>query len=291
MHAHHSTPQLREELWEELPEDAMRQSRTLPPEEVIYQRLDAALHPALRSNFKIQENWDTAPEMVSPMMTGANPQAAAFLPLSGEPADEDPRDQTAHGKRRRRRSRVPSPELDGRHRHRRHHHRGDSNDLELDSPLKEEPRHGHRRHRRHRSRTSEAKADSSDIVVERHTEDEIPIRRQHYRSERRRSKTPEDRADSDDVISDGHTGSGKHSRHVHFRSDTDADANEHKHRRSGHRKSSRPRSSSRSRVQETRHGRDDIETCVLPGDHEATTTHRRHHRRHSNRRPERETKS
>ncbi len=202
INAHQTSPQPEEEIWEELPEDAMREPQTLPSEETIYQSLDASVHPALRSSFKIQENWDRAPEMVSPMMTGANPHAAAFSPLPGETADEGPQDQTAHGERRRHRSRVPSPELSSRHRHRRHYG-GALDDMKPDSPVEKEPRHRHRSHRRHRSRTSENKAGSADVIGE------------------------------------AHTRNGSHSRHVHFLPDRDADTDDQGEKRTRHRTSSR----------------------------------------------------
>ena len=272
MHAHQGSPQPGEEIWEQLPEDAMHKLQALPSEEAIYHSLDASLHPALRSNFKIQEYWDRAPEMVSPMMTGANPQAATFLPLSGELADEDPQDKKANGNRRRRPSKAPSPELNSRHHHRRRHHEENPDGMKPDSSLMEVPRHGHRRHRRHRSKSPGDKAEAGNVVVERHTEDEIPIRRKHHRSERRRSKTPEDRADSGDVIRDGHTGSGKHSRHVHFRSDGDAEANDQGDRRTKHRKSSHRPGRPRSRTTATHHNREYSPEGTFQGDHEATST-------------------
>lgn len=275
--AHQTNPQPGEEIWEELPEEAMRQPQMMSSEEAIHHSLDASLHPALRFHFKIQQTWDRAPEMVSPTMTGANPHAVAFSPLSGATADDGPRDQRAYGERRRHRSRVPSPELNSRHRHRRHQ-RGDSNNQKPDSPLEEEPRHRHTKHRRLRSETLVAEAGSNDIVVERHAEEDKPTRRRHHRSERRRSRTPEHKADSNNMIGGHHTKARSHSRHVHFRSDEDADGDDHKERRSRHRSSSRHPGYPGGRTTASCHDREHRGGGNAQEDDGATTSHRRHHR-------------
>lgn len=251
MLAHHSSPQRGEETWEEWPEEAMHGFQTLSrPEEVIRQNLEATLHPALRSSFKIQENWDRAPETLSHVMAGANPQAAALLPLTGEPEPDSLREKTTHGKRRRHRSRAPSPELNNRHRHRRRHRREHSEDIELNSPLvveKEEPRHQHRRHRRCRSGSPKAEADLGDMVNE------------------------------------GDTGVGDHIRRRHDRSDRDGHIVDHEDRRLRHRHSSHVPGRPRSRTTATRH---DQEHSL--GEHESTSNSHRRRRHHKNRQTERE---
>lgn len=157
---HEPPPSPESGVWEQWPEEVLLNARQYPESQLdLNQRLDEALHPALRSNFHIQQHWDHAPEEIL-LATTAIPLRVSSLSSPNARKEgltahyDEPRDERTRRRERRQRSMAPSPELSCHSdRQRRRPHARDTDDVELDRPTNEKRRHRHRRNRRHRSRS------------------------------------------------------------------------------------------------------------------------------------------
>lgn len=256
-----------ESEWEQVPDEILHPSQGSPqpdymlwawPErqaQSVSQNLEAALHPALRSNFRLQQHWDRAPEQISspsitkansqeqispPFVTDANPQLKAKGSAESSSIPE-PGEEMTQGRHRRRRSRAPSPDNINRGENRKVRLENGSDGTELNN-TGEVPQRRHRRHRSHRSRSPDAKP-----------------REPHSRH-------------------------GDHSRRRHHGSDKDRGATDREYGSSGHHSPSRHRDKAQSRtIADDNRDRDCRMSDGLQGEDEAGTTHNRH-RRHRHRR-------
>ena len=160
----------------------------------INERLEEALHPALRSNFRIQERWDRAPEELLPVPL--IPQVALSPPINMRPREEllslhdYLQEERPHAKSRRHKSEVPSSDSHRPHSHRkRHHSEFDAEYLGLDQHDSEKPHYRHRGHRHPRPISPVRTPDAH------HNKDENHAKR------RRRSDRPHTSRQVDDLAS------------------------------------------------------------------------------------------